>query len=95
MIGLQIYLTVTNGKENGLENAFKIAFAPAIKKQDGFAAVYMIKSTAGVRTYQINLYFNTEEQRLTWVASDDHQDAWPKIVANCDNAEWLLFDCIE
>lgn len=95
MIGLQIYLNVTNGKEGDLEKAFKTAFAPAIKKQKGFKAVYMLKSTIAIRTYQINLYFETEDLRQKWVASADHQKAWPKIAAPCDNATWILFDCIE
>ena len=95
MVGLQIYLTVTNGKEGDLENAFKTAFAPAIKKQEGFKTVFMLKSTAAIRTYQINLYFESEDLRKKWVASDDHQAAWPKIAAACDNASWLLWDVIE
>ena len=95
MIGLKIYLTLKDGMDQGLIDAYKNSFQPAIKVQEGFRNVMLLKKQDSLCTFQINLFFDTEEQRQAWVATDAHQAAWPKIAANCVNAEWVLFDITE
>jgi heme-degrading monooxygenase HmoA len=95
MITLQIYLTAYEGKEKELENAYLNFFRPAIKKQEGYKNIVMLKDDSQMRTYELNLFFETEALRQKWVASDDHQAAWPKIAACCSNASWYLFTVIE
>lgn len=71
-----------------LENYRKI-FRPTISKQPGFVAVTLLKLKAENQgkapagcPYRLNISFQTEAQRLKWVASPEHQKAWPT-VENC------------
>jgi hypothetical protein len=43
----------------------------------------------------IQLCFDTEEQRLRWVGSEEHQDAFPKISALCTETAAIRYDIIE
>jgi heme-degrading monooxygenase HmoA len=68
-----------------LENYRKI-FRPAIIKQPGFVAVSLMKLRKEVQgkapagcPYRLSISFQTEEQRLKWVASDTHQKVWPTV----------------
>ena len=57
-----------------------------MSKQPGFLHVYMLKlreAKAGKApegsNYRLVIHFKTEEDRLNWVKSNDHQRAWPTI----------------
>ena len=95
MIGLKIYLDAYEGKEQNLENAYLTSFAPAIKTKEGFKNVVMLKKRDALREYEINLFFENEDLRGKWVASDKHQVAWPKIAACCSMASWVSYDAVE
>ena len=92
MIALQIYLEPFAGKEEELEKKFLEIFVPAISVQKGFLRVSMLKSREALREYQIELVFETEELRLQWVASEEHQEAFPQIAALCQRVSWSGFD---
>jgi hypothetical protein len=38
--------------------------------------------------------FASEDERLAWVASDDHLKAWPAIEVCCDHVEAATFDAV-
>lgn len=95
MIALKIYLDAYEGKEKDLEKAFLTYFAPAIKTMEGFKNVVMLKKRDALREYEINLFFETEELRMKWVASDEHQMAFPKIAECCTMVSWVSFDAVE
>jgi heme-degrading monooxygenase HmoA len=92
MIALQIYLEPVAGKEQELEQIFEQIFTPAISIQKGFVRVSMLKSREALREYQIELVFESEELRLGWVASKEHQEAFPQITALCQRVSWSGFD---
>ncbi len=92
MIELQINLEALPGKEEKLEKVFDTVFVPAISVQKGFKSVSLLKQSNTMRGYQIQLRFDTEEQRLAWVASDEHQKAFPKVAELCGMVSWLGFD---
>ncbi|MBM3262291.1 MAG: antibiotic biosynthesis monooxygenase [candidate division Zixibacteria bacterium] len=94
MIQLHIYLDVEPGKEKALEETYRNAYVPAIVVQDGYVSTALIKSMNGMRRYQIDIAFETEEKRLHWVASKEHQEAWPSIDALCHTITWQGFDVI-
>ncbi len=85
-IQLHVDLDVTPGKEKTLEANFEKIFRPTISKQPGFVEVQLLKFRKAMMgagpahsSYRLLISFYTEEQRVTWVASADHQKAWPAI----------------
>lgn len=95
MIQLHIYLETQPGKEHALEQVYREAYVPAITVQDGFVSTVLLKSSTAVRQYQIDIAFVTEEKRVHWVASKEHQTAWPRIEALCNDISWQGFAVIE
>ena len=85
-IQLHVDMSVDPAKEKDLKKNFKEIFKPAMSKQPGFLHVYMLKlreAKAGKApegsNYRLVINFKTEEDRLNWVKSNDHQKAWPTI----------------
>lgn len=83
-----------------LENYLKI-FRPTISRQPGFVSVKLLKLRVERRgkapagcPYRLIISFAAEEQRLTWVATDDHQKAWPTVERTLKGALYsaLLYD---
>ena len=95
MIELKIYVEPFAGKEKELEMTFRDVFVPAILVQEGFVRVELLKARDDFREYQISLVFESEELRLKWVASEEHQDAFPRIAALCGRVSWSGFDVID
>lgn len=85
-IQLHVDMMVDPAKEKELAKNFKEIFKPAMSKQPGFLNVYMLKlreAKAGKApegsNYRLVINFRSEEDRLNWVKSNDHQSAWPTI----------------
>ena len=95
MIQLHIYLEAQPGKEHALEQVYRDKYVPAIVVQDGFVSTVLLKSSAAVRRYQIDIAFAAETKRLTWVASREHQEAWPAVEAVCNSISWQGFEVVE
>ncbi len=95
MIELHIYLEPFAGQESQLESVFREAFVPAISVQEGFRRVALLKVRDALRQYRIELAFESEELRLKWVASPEHQKAFPQIAALCQQITWAGFDVME
>ncbi|MBN1837072.1 MAG: antibiotic biosynthesis monooxygenase [Spirochaetales bacterium] len=94
MIELHIYLEPLAGKEAELESLFRDAFVPAISVQDGFRRVALLKVRDALRQYRIELAFDNEDLRLKWVASAEHQAAFPRIAALCQQITWAGFEVV-
>ena len=97
-IQLHVDLEVDPAKEKDLVANFQKTFQPTIRKQPGFVEVKLLKfrkAMAGAgpakSTYRLLISFQTEEQRVTWVASDDHQKAWPTIERNLTGAKFTAW----
>jgi len=95
MIELYIYLEPNAGMEAQLESVFRDSFVPAISVQEGFRRVALIKSRDALRHYRIVLAFDSEDLRMKWVDSKEHQEAFPKVVALCQRVSWAGFDVIQ
>jgi antibiotic biosynthesis monooxygenase (ABM) superfamily enzyme len=85
-IQLHVDMMVDPAKEKELKKNFKEIFKPAMAKQPGYIHVYMLKlreAKAGKApensNYRLVINFRSEEDRLNWVKSNDHQSAWPTI----------------
>jgi heme-degrading monooxygenase HmoA len=80
-IELHVDLDVEPTKEKDLVSTFHTVFEPTISKQPGFVLVTLLKLRAAV-TYRLVISFETEEQRVAWVATADHQRVWPQMEKN-------------
>src|SRR5882672_4495349 len=80
-IELHVDLDVDPTREQSLIDTFHRSFQPTISRQPGFVSVNLLK-TGSAATYRLVISFQTEEQRVAWVASDDHQKVWPQMEAN-------------
>jgi len=83
MVSLHIDLQLRPGAGPGLERTFRQVFRPAISAQPGFVAVALLQPTSEATGYRLVIEFQTEQLRLGWVATDLHQQVWPKIEAHC------------
>ena len=87
-IELHCDLEVEPTKEKALVNTFHTVFEPTIGKQPGFVSVTLLKLRAAKVGYRLVICFQTEEQRLTWVATDDHQRVWPQMEQNLKGSKF-------
>jgi heme-degrading monooxygenase HmoA len=85
---------VRAGNQSKLEQTFRDVFVPAISVQEGFDRVALLRQADFESKYMIQLSFETEEQRRRWVASDEHQNAFPKISALCSQTEAIRYDIV-
>jgi len=81
-IELHVDLDVEPTKEKDLVSTFHTVFEPTISKQPGFVLVTLLKLRAAAVTYRLVISFETEEQRVAWVATADHQRVWPQMEKN-------------
>jgi mannose-6-phosphate isomerase-like protein (cupin superfamily) len=92
-------------KENGdaFEKMYHSIYVPAMTVQQGFLgskllrlfkdeAARAIEAEATVYNYQIQISFDTEENRKKWVASPQHQIAWPAASALATSYKWKGYD---
>jgi len=102
-IQLHVDLEVDPAQEEELVINFRKVFRPAISKQPGFVSVRLLKLRKAIvgtapasAPYRLVISFQTEEQRETWVATDDHQRAWPAIEGTLKGAKLraVLYDTV-
>lgn len=94
MTVLQIYLRCSDGKQADLEMVFRDAFVPAISARLGFRRVFLMRSVDDGCSYQIELAFESEELRKQWVASREHEQAFPRIRELCDEVSHARFEAV-
>jgi antibiotic biosynthesis monooxygenase (ABM) superfamily enzyme len=88
---LQIYFDVSPEKAPDFERMYRDVYVPALRKQAGYLSSKLlrlfppqvaqeIEAAPSEYNFQIELVFDTEENRWRWAASADHQVAWPQAV---------------
>jgi heme-degrading monooxygenase HmoA len=102
-IHLHVDLDVEPTKQKDLVMTFKNVFKPTIGKQPGFVEVKLLKLRQAMKgpapanaSYRLLISFQTEEQRKTWVATDDHQRVWPQMEKNLRGEKFgaVLYDVL-
>lgn len=105
MILLQIYFDVPSEKERDFESMYAEAYVPALRKQKGYLGskllrlfppdvVKEIEAAPTEFNYQMELMFDTEENRRLWVASEEHSLVWPLAAGMTQNVAWRGFDIV-
>jgi heme-degrading monooxygenase HmoA len=100
-IQLHCDLELDLAREKEMLANYRKVFQPAISRQPGFVSVQLLKLRKEMQgkgpagcSYRLIISFQTEEQRLKWVATDDHQKAWPTVEQTLRGQKFiaLLYD---
>ncbi len=102
---LQIYFDVSPDKETAFQSLYSDAYVPAMQKQEGYIRSDLIRifppdlarEIEGAETefnFQMELVFDTEENRRRWVASEEHQVVWPQAEEITNKVSWRGYDLV-
>ncbi len=100
---LQIYFKVSEENGQAFEDMFMDVYVPAMQVQEGYLGSRLLRlfpdeihKEINARetefNYQMNLVFDTEENRRKWAASDEHQVAFPKAKELAEDVQWRGYD---
>ena len=83
MFILHVDVSVKPGMTKALEGTYRDVFVPAISKQAGFSEVKLLRAISSEgHSHRLVIAFEREELQKQWVATDLHQQVWPKMDAN-------------
>lgn len=102
---LQIYFEVAPERSAEFEKMFAESYVPAMRKQQGYQGSTLLRlyatdvanqimATPTEFNYQMELVFDTEENRQKWVASAEHTKAWPEASGMAKKFAWRGFDLV-
>ena len=100
---LQIYFEVSPESAGGFERMYAEAYVPALKKQQGYLGSKLlrlfppdlareIEAAETDFNYQMELVFDTEENRRRWVASKEHAAVWTQAEQMAEDVAWRGYD---
>lgn len=100
---LQIYFDVPEEKGRNFEAMYEESYVPAMQKQKGYQGSNLLrlfppdvcKQISAAETefnYQMELRFDTEENRQRWAASQEHSQVWPLAQKLARKVAWRGFD---
>jgi antibiotic biosynthesis monooxygenase (ABM) superfamily enzyme len=103
MILLQIHFDVAEDRAAAFERMYRDIYIPALRKQTGYVrssllrlfplqAAREIEAAPTEYNYQMELVFDTEENRRHWAASPEHQVAWPLASGMARQVAWRGYD---
>ena len=103
-IQLHCDLQLDPAREKEMLENYRKVYLPVLRKQPGFVSVTLLKlrierqgkAPAGC-PYRLIISFQTEEQRVKWVASDAHQKVWPTVENTLLGPKFiaLLYDSVD
>lgn len=102
-IMLQMDFVVTKENAKAFENMYHSIYVPAMKVQEGYLGSKLlhlfpedvsktIQAEETTFNYSIQISFDTEENRRKWVASAQHQIAWPAASKLAKEYKWRGYD---
>ena len=100
---LQMDFVVEEKNTEAFEKMYHSVYVPAMTVQDGYLSSKLlrlfpeplaqeIEAEATTYNYQIQISFDTEENRRKWVASEQHQIAWPAASSLAKEYKWRGYD---
>ena len=96
---LEMDFVVEKKNAQAFEEMYYSIYVPAMIVQDGYLSSKLlrlyspdqakeIEAEPTTYNYQILISFETEEKRRNWVASDQHQIAWPAATSLAKEFKW-------
>ncbi len=92
-IELHIYLTAKPGQDKDIERLYREEFYPAVSRQPGFISSELMRKPNS-HDYVLRHTFKSEELRLKWVATPEHQKAWPRLSGMSEKTSWQGFGVV-
>jgi mannose-6-phosphate isomerase-like protein (cupin superfamily)/heme-degrading monooxygenase HmoA len=100
---LQMDFVVDKDQAHAFEKMYYSIYVPAMTVQQGYLSSKLlrlfpdsiareIEAEPTTYNYQIQISFDTEESRRKWVASDQHQIAWPSATALVKEFKWRGYE---
>jgi mannose-6-phosphate isomerase-like protein (cupin superfamily) len=104
-IVLQMDFVVTKENAEAFEKMYTTVYVPAMTVQQGYLGSKLIRffpesiskeiqAEPSLYNYQIQISFDTEENRRKWVASSQHQIAWPAASKLAKEFKWRGYDVV-
>ena len=101
MISLHVYLTPKAGKERELEAAITDTWIAAMAQQPGFVSAALLTplpegdlkklgATRPQHTFEVLAFWNSEQERLEWVARPIHDRVFLPVVALADSVSFTV-----
>jgi hypothetical protein len=92
-------LAVDPKREQEMLTHFHKVFLPVAIKHKGYIDLKMLKVSKHIQgsdlpkaiNFRFQLTYETEAQRLTWVASDDHAKVWPGIESTLTDKNFQVY----
>lgn len=105
MICVTLWLKVDPRRGGEVEEFFREAYLPALRRQAGFRqarllrafepelAHFVLPTVAGaeVFNYVVELSFDSEDERRAWASTAEHAELWPKLRAMVESPAILGF----
>ena len=102
---LEIYFKVSKKRAADFEKMYVQSYVPALRKQQGYLRSKLLRvfpekvareidAAPTEFNYQMELVFDTEENRRKWVASKEHMKAWPHASDMAEEFAWRGFDVV-
>ena len=103
MILLQIYFEVTAAQADAFATMYRERYAPALRQQTGYLGSKLlrlypaqiaaeIEAEATPFNFQMELVFDTEENRRRWATSAIHGEVWTLANQIARKAAWRGYD---
>jgi hypothetical protein len=100
---LQMDFVVPEENSEAFEKMYHSIYVPAMTVQQGYLGSRLlrlfpeevarsIQAEPTTYNYQIQISFDTEENRRKWVASDQHQIAWPAASRLAKEYKWRGYE---
>ena len=105
MMLLQIYFEITPDQDDSFRDMYLKQYAPALQKQQGYLRSRLlrlfptqvaaeIEARPTEFTYQMELEFDSEENRRRWVTSPEHSVLWPLAAGMARTVAWRGYDVV-
>jgi heme-degrading monooxygenase HmoA len=102
-IALQMDFVVPKENSEAFEKMYYSIYVPAMTVQAGYLSSKLlrlfspemskqIEAEPTTYNYQIQISFDTEENRRKWVASEQHKIAWPAASGLAKSFKWRGYD---
>jgi len=104
-MALQMDFVVAKQNAEAFEKMYYFTYVPAMTVQKGYVGSRLLRLFPGnvskeieaeptTYNYQIQISFDSEENRRKWVASKEHQIAWPAASGLAREYKWRGYDVI-
>jgi mannose-6-phosphate isomerase-like protein (cupin superfamily) len=105
MAKLQMFFEVEQKDFDAFEKNYIDVYVPALRKQVGYMGSRLLRTfppdvlkRAGSPetkfTFQMELLFDTEEHRIMWTKTPEHDYAWAKTSAFAKSFQWFGYDVV-